>query len=166
MKMSPYSRRRFCALSGGTILGMWTQPGANLSAASRVSAVRGHYINPILPGDHPDAGAIRVGSDYYLTNTSFSYTPGLVIWHSRNLVDWAPIGAALHRYIGDVWAPYLCQHQDQFFIYFPVSGRMFVVHATSPQGTWSEPIDLKLRGIDPAHVVAPDGRRFQIGRAH
>lgn len=155
-----YSRRRFCNMSGATLLGMCAQRSNLLSAASLPSALRGHYINPIVPGDHPDAGAIRVGSDYYLTHTSFRYTPGLVIWHSRNLVDWAPVSAALHRFIGDVWAPYLCQHGDQFLIYFPVNGRLFVVHASKPEGPWSEPIDLKLSGIDPAHLGAADGRRY------
>ena len=158
--MSLCSRRYFCALGGVTALGIWTPAGNGLSAVPRHSATRDHYTNPILPGDYPDAGAIRVGNDYYITHTSFRYTPGLVIWHSRNLVDWVPVCAALHRYIGDVWAPYLCQHEDEFFIYFPVDGHVFVVKASTPLGPWSEPIDLKLRGIDPAHLSAADGRRY------
>ena len=158
--MLTFSRRRFCVLSGGTVLSMWPQRVMAQAESSRFSGVHGHYTNPILPGDHPDAGAIRVGDDYYITHTSFRYTPGLVIWHSRNLIDWVPISAALHQYIGDVWAPYLCQYQDRFFIYFPVDGHLFVVHALTPDGPWSEPIDLKLPGIDPAHLATPDGRRY------
>ncbi len=158
--MRPYSRRSFCQMGAGTALGMWAQQGRRLGPALSLPRAGGHYTNPIVPGDHPDAGAIRVGSDYYLTHTSFKYIPGLVIWHSKNLVDWEPVSAALHTYIGDVWAPYLCQHQDRFFIYFPVNGRLFVVHASSPLGPWSEPIDLKVTGIDPAHLSAADGQRY------
>ncbi len=64
------------------------------------------YRNPILGGDHPDASPIRVGNEFYLTHSSFDYAPGLLIWHSRDLVNWRPVAAALHRYHGSVWAPY------------------------------------------------------------
>jgi len=37
----------------------------------------GTYINPILPGDYPDPSVLRVGSDYYMTHSSFHYGPGL-----------------------------------------------------------------------------------------
>ena len=69
------------------------------------------YHNPILGGDHPDASPIRVGNDFFLTHSSFDYAPGLLIWHSRDLINWRPVAAALHRYYGIVWAPYLCEYQ-------------------------------------------------------
>ncbi len=131
-----------------------------LSFASPLSHERsGTYVNPVIPGDHPDAGAIRVGNDYYLTHTTDHYTPGLLIWHSRDLVHWTPVGAALDQYYGAVWAPFLCEYQAVFYIYYPCDGRIFVVHATSPLGPWSKPISLGLNGIDPAHGATPDGRR-------
>jgi len=117
------------------------------------------YSNPIMGGDHPDASPIRVGSEFYLTHSSFDYAPGLLIWKSRDLVNWKPVSAALRRYHGNVYAPYLCQHQDRFYIYFPADGRLRVVHAEHPEGPWSEPVDLGINSIDPAHVVE-GGRRF------
>jgi beta-xylosidase len=117
------------------------------------------YSNPILGGDHPDASPIRVGDDFYLTHSSFDYAPGLLIWHSRDLINWRPVAAALRRYYGTVWAPYLCQYQDHFYIYFPADGSLRVVHADHPTGPWSEPIDLGIKAIDPAHI-AENGRRF------
>src|ERR1035437_3513387 len=117
------------------------------------------YRNPILGGDHPDASPIRVGDDFYLTHSSFDYAPGLLIWHSRDLINWRPVAAALHRYYGTVWAPYLCEYQNHFYIYFPAAGGLRVVHADRPTGPWSEPIDLGIRAIDPAHI-AENGRRF------
>ncbi len=122
-------------------------------------AVTGTYRNPIMGGDHPDGSPIRVGDDFYLTHSSFDYAPGLLIWHSRDLINWRPVAAALRRYYGTVWAPYLCEYQGHFYIYFPAAGRIQVVHADHPTGPWSEPIDLGIRAIDPAHI-AENGRRF------
>jgi xylan 1,4-beta-xylosidase len=117
------------------------------------------YHNPILGGDHPDASPIRVGDDFYLTHSSFNYAPGLLIWHSRDLINWQPVAAALHRFYGSVWAPYLCEYQGRFYIYFPANGSLQVVHANHPTGPWSEPVSLNINSIDPAHI-AENGRRF------
>jgi xylan 1,4-beta-xylosidase len=117
------------------------------------------YRNPILGGDHPDASPIRVGDDFYLTHSSFDYAPGLLIWHSRDLINWHPVAAALHSYHGSVWAPYLCEYQNRYYIYFPADNRLRVVHADHPTGPWSDPVDLGINAIDPAHI-AENGRRF------
>ncbi len=119
----------------------------------------GTYRNPILGGDHPDASPIRVGNDFYLTHSSFDYAPGLLIWHSRDLLNWRPVAAALHKYYGNVWAPYLCEYERHYYIYFPANQRLWVVHAEHVTGPWSEPVDLGIDAIDPAHV-AQNGRRF------
>ena len=117
------------------------------------------YHNPILGGDHPDGSPIRVGNDFYLTHSSFNYAPGLLIWHSTDLINWHPVAAALKRYYGTVWAPYLCEYQGRFYLYFPAAGKLQVIHADHPTGEWSEPIDLGIDAIDPAHI-AENGRRF------
>lgn len=120
----------------------------------------GTYLNPILGGDHPDAGAIRVGDDYYLTHSSFQYAPGLPVWHSRDLVSWELVCNGLKRFYGDVWAPYLCRHKELYYIYFPCQGDLKVISSPSPSGPWSEPVSLKIQGIDPAHIASPSGQRF------
>ena len=40
----------------------------------------GTYRNPVLYSDYSDPDAIRVGSDYYMTASSFNCTPGLPIY--------------------------------------------------------------------------------------
>ena len=55
------------------------------------------YRNPILRGFYPDPSVIRVGSDYYLVNSTFAYFPGLPVFHSRDLVTWTQIGNAIDR---------------------------------------------------------------------
>jgi xylan 1,4-beta-xylosidase len=47
------------------------------------------YMNPIIPGDHPDCTLTKVGNDYYTTGSSFNPTP--VIYHSTDLVHWEAI---------------------------------------------------------------------------
>jgi len=53
------------------------------------------YRNPVIPGFHPDPSVCRVGQDYYLVTSSFEYSPGVPLFHSRNLVDWTQIGRCL-----------------------------------------------------------------------
>lgn len=119
----------------------------------------GTYRNPILSGDYPDPSVVRVGADYYMTHSGRG-TPGLLIWHSRDLVNWRPIGYALSDYTGSIAAPELIHYQDLFYIYFPGNGTNYVLTATDPAGPWSEPIDLKVGRIDPGHVADQDGNRY------
>ena len=123
----------------------------------------GTFLNPVLAGDHPDPSVLKDGEDYYMTFSSFDAYPGLVIWHSRDLVNWQPIGPALFKNVGSVWAPDLVKHRGRYYIYFPGIGPYrsnYVVWADSIRGPWSDPIDLKNTRIDPGHAVGPDGTRY------
>ena len=51
--------------------------------------------NPVLYADYSDPDVCRVGDDYYLTSSSFNCLPGLQILHSKDLVNWTIIGAAV-----------------------------------------------------------------------
>ena len=82
----------------------------------------GTYLNPILSGDHPDPSILKDGDDYYMTFSSFDAYPGLVIWHSRDLVNWRPIGPGLFTNVGSVWAPDLVKQGGRYYIYFPGIG--------------------------------------------
>ena len=118
------------------------------------------FKNPLFAGDYADPTILRVGQDFYVTHTCYRYAPGLQVWHSRDLVNWTPISHALGHTYGEVWAPDLAEHEGRYFIYFPMDGHLFVVHAESPRGPWSEPVDLKIGDIDPCHVVGSDGTRY------
>ena len=129
----------------------------------------GSFLNPVLSGDHPDPSVLRDGEDYYLTLSSFEAYPGLPIWHSRDLVNWQPIGHGIKTNVGSIWAPDLIKHEGRYYIYFPArrggtegsTRSNFVVWADDIRGPWSEPIDIGLPGhIDPGHAVGEDGKRY------
>jgi beta-xylosidase len=140
--------------------GLWAR---GIEGQRKADLGDGTFLNPIMPGDHPDPSILRDGDDYYMTFSSFEAYPGLVIWHSRDLVNWQPIGSALFKNVGSVWAPDLVKHDGRYYIYFPGLGSYrsnYVIWANSIRGPWSEPIDLKITHIDPGHAVGPDGRRY------
>jgi xylan 1,4-beta-xylosidase len=120
----------------------------------------GYFSNPIFAGDYPDPSILRDGDDYYIVHSSFEYYPGLLIWQSKDLINWTPVRNALHKYVGSVWAPDLVRYKNKYYIYFPANNTNYVVTADSINGTWSDPIDLEIGNIDPGHVVDADGKRY------
>lgn len=119
------------------------------------------FTNPVLGGDYPDPSIMREGEDYYLTNSSFDYNPGLIVFHSRDLVNWEPISYALQTYLGPVWAPDISKVDGKYCIYFTVNGKgNYLVQADSPYGPWSEPVLVFRSGIDPCIAVAEDGTKW------
>ena len=59
-----------------TVLALW------VVAMSVLPALGGTYTNPIISADIPDPDVIRVGTDYYMTSSSFNLTPGLPVFYS------------------------------------------------------------------------------------
>jgi len=74
----------------------------------------------LLEGDRPDPTIVRHGDVYYMTHSSFVYSPGLIVYKSTDLLNWTAVSIALSDYLGDVWAPDMCVFGDRFYIYFPV----------------------------------------------
>ena len=140
--------------------------GKGVEGQRKADLGNGNYLNPIVPGDHPDPTILKDGRDYYMTFSSFSSYPGIVIWHSRDMVNWAPVGPALRKNIGSIWALDLCKHDGRYFIYIPavVPGtgfKLYAIWADRIEGPWSDPVDLNIPGcIDPGHIVGEDGKRY------
>jgi len=119
-----------------------------------------YYLNPIFGGDYPDPSIIRDGDTYYMVHSSFEYYPGLLVWESKDLINWTPVANALHKYVGSVWAPDIVKYEDKYYIYFPANDKIYVVVSNTINGPWSDPVDLNINSIDPGHVVDEHGKRY------
>jgi beta-xylosidase len=136
----------------------------------------GTYKNPVLNADYSDPDAVRVGSDYYMTSSSFEDIPGLPILHSKDLVNWKLIGHALKRlpqleYFSvprhgqGVWAPAIRFHKGEFYIYYPDPDfGIYLVKAKNAAGPWSDPV-LVAGGkglIDPCPLWDDNGKVYLV----
>ena len=133
------------------------------------------YRNPILAGFHPDPSICRAGEDYYLVNSSFSYFPGIPIFHSRDLVHWQQLGHVITRssqanFAGlgisrGVFAPAISHHDGVFYVVTTLvdaGGNCFFT-ANNPAGPWSDPVWLhEVDGIDPSFFFDDDGRAWLV----
>ena len=130
------------------------------------------YTNPVLHLDYSDPDVCRVGNDYWMTASSFNCMPGLPILHSRDLVHWQLVGAALEDYEGAhmpvqhgkaVWAPAIRYHDGWYYIYVGDPDRgIFMVRTQNPMGRWEKPVWLvREKGfIDPCPLWDDDGRAW------
>jgi beta-xylosidase len=136
----------------------------------------GTYKNPVLYADYSDPDVIRVGEDYYMTSSSFNCIPGLQILHSKDMVNWEFIGAAvpnaLYPYDDEkpehgnrVWAPSIRHHDGFFYIFWgdPDQGA-FMTKAKDVKGPWSEPVIVKAgKGIiDTTPLWDEDGKVYMV----
>ncbi|HSP82744.1 MAG TPA: glycoside hydrolase 43 family protein [Gillisia sp.] len=134
----------------------------------------GTYKNPILHADYSDPDVVKVGSDFYMTSSSFNVVPGLPILHSKDLVNWKLIGHALERqppfehfskpqHGNGVWAPAFRYHKGEFYIYWgdPDFG-IYMVKAKTAEGPWDAPVLVEEgKGlIDPAPLWEDDGKAY------
>jgi len=134
--------------------------------------------NPILKGFYPDPSICRVGDDFYITNSSFVYAPGVPIFHSRDLAHWEQIGHVLTteeqlpldggEISRGIFAPTIRYHEGVYYmITTNVShGGNFYVTADRPEGPWSEPVYLgeeECPGIDPSLFFDDDGKCYYVG---
>ena len=112
----------------------------------------GTYRNPILPSDYSDPDVIRVGKDYYLISSTFQLSPGMVIMHSKDLVNWETISYAtpdvsvigenmnytqMKEYNRGIYAGSIRYHNDSFHICYTTLGQgIFISKAKKITGPW------------------------------
>ncbi|WP_026629816.1 glycoside hydrolase family 43 protein [Dyadobacter alkalitolerans] len=132
-------------------------------------------VNPILTGFYPDPSVVQVGADYYLVNSTFSYFPGIPVFHSKDLKNWKQIGNVIDRssqmdFMGEkltrgLFAPAISYHNGTFYVTctdIDHDGN-FVVTAKNPAGPWSNPIRVpQARGIDPSLFFDDDNKAYII----
>ena len=136
--------------------------------------------NPIIPGMAPDPSIIRVGEDYYIEASTFHWTPGVQIYHSKDLVNWEWFTAVLKNdevelrgtnTPAGIWAPHLSydEQEKKFWLAFchmqNMAGREFNAETYAmwtddiKKGDWSKPIYITSIGYDPS-LFHENGRHF------
>ena len=167
-----------CCLAGGAQSPVKMHPRTGTDTGISV------LHNPVLKGFYPDPSIIRVGrpqdagADYYLVNSTFSYFPGIPVFHSRDMVHWTQIGNVITRpaqmnFLGagvsrGLFAPSISFYDGVFYLVCTQvdTGGNFVVTAKDPAGPWSDPVFLpQVQGIDPSLYFDPGtGKAYMIGR--
>jgi xylan 1,4-beta-xylosidase len=142
---------------------------------SRAMSQTTTLVNPILTGFYPDPSVVKVGSDYYLVNSTFSYFPGIPVFHSRDLKNWKQIGNVIDRatqmnFMGEkltrgLFAPAISYHNGTYYVTctdIDHDGN-FIVTAKNPAGPWSNPVRVpQVRGIDPSLYFDDDNKAYII----
>jgi len=132
------------------------------------------FQNPILRGFNPDPSICRVGDDYYMATSSFTWTPGMPVYHSRDLVHWERICYAKPESISldglndndGIWAVTIRYHDGYFYLIANAQkcGGNFFIKAKDPKGPWSDPVWIEdAPGIDPSLFWDDDGRCYYTG---
>ncbi|NLR77125.1 family 43 glycosylhydrolase [Chitinophaga eiseniae] len=134
------------------------------------------YVNPVLPGDHPDPTLLKVGDDFYHCGSSFHFNPYLPIYQSKDLVHWKVISRVLSpantniitdRPGAGVWQGAITYFYGSWWIYFSSQGQWFS-KASSPAGPWSAPVRVKENaqtgplGYDNSIFVDDDGKPYMV----
>jgi xylan 1,4-beta-xylosidase len=146
-----------------------------MTFAGTASAQTTTIVNPILTGFYPDPSVVQVGTDYYLVNSTFSYFPGIPVFHSKDLKNWKQIGNVIDRatqmdFMGEkltrgLFAPAISYHNGTYYVTctdIDHDGN-FVVTAKNPAGPWSNPVRVpQVRGIDPSIFFDDDNKAYII----
>ena len=134
---------------------MMTMLVAALGAAAqqRSWTADGTYTNPLFYDEFSDPDILRVGDDYYLAGTTMHTVPGLVILHSKDLVNWENISYCFDRfdfaddafslknhqeiYGQGVWAPAIRYANGQFYVFTNINGKGLQCYTSKDiRGPW------------------------------
>jgi len=114
----------------------------------------GTFTNPLFYDEFSDPDVIRVGDDYYLAGTTMHAVPGLVILHSKDLVNWEFASYCFDRfdfpedkfalknhqeiYGQGIWAPCIRYANGQFYVFSNINGKGLQCYtAKDIHGPWT-----------------------------
>ena len=135
-----------------------------------------YFYNPILPGWYSDPSLCSNGKDFFLVTSTFSFFPGVPIFHSTDLVNWKQIGHVLNKpnqlpldgqkVSEGIFAPaisYNPNNQTYYMVTTNIKKGNFFVKTKDPFGDWSDPIWLPdVHGIDPSFFFDDDGKAYIV----
>lgn len=157
-----------------------TVSSTSLAQNTRWTADNGNgtFTNPLLYDEFSDPDILRVGDDYYLAGTTMHTVPGLVILHSRDLVNWENISYCFDRfdfadpafslqegreiYGQGIWAPCIRYANDQFYLYSNVNGKGLQCYtAKDIHGPWTHH-NMEGKIYDLSVLFDDDGKIYAI----
>ena len=138
----------------------------------------GTYTNPLFYDEFSDPDILRVGDDYYLAGTTMHSVPGLVILHSKDLVNWENISYCFDRFDFDddafslknhqeiygqgIWAPAIRYANGQFYIFSNVNGKGLQCYTSKDiRGPWKHH-NMQGRIYDLSVLFDDDGKIYAI----
>lgn len=138
----------------------------------------GTYTNPLFYDEFSDPDILRVGDDYYLAGTTMHTVPGLVILHSKDLVNWENVSYCFDRFDFDddafalrnhqeiygqgIWAPCIRYANGQFYVYSNINGKGLQCYTSKDiRGPWKH-TNMQGRIYDLSVLFDDDGRIYAI----
>lgn len=138
----------------------------------------GTFTNPLFYDEFSDPDILRVRDDYYLAGTTMHSVPGLVILHSKDLVNWENISYCFDRFDFDddafslknhkevygqgIWAPAIRYANGQFYIFSNVNGKGLQCYTSKDiKGPWKHH-NMEGRIYDLSVLFDDDGKIYAI----
>ena len=137
------------------------------------------YVNPVIPGDHPDPTLTKIGDFFYTSGSSFNPTPK--IYRSSDLVHWEvisqPVSPTWAGYGnnpgGGIWGGHTVLYNGKYWHYFGRGGgSMYFVTADQPEGPWSGPTTVSVPngisslGVDNSIFIDDDTGKWYMLAKH
>lgn len=138
----------------------------------------GTFTNPLFYDEFSDPDILRVGDDYYLAGTTMHAVPGLVILHSKDLVNWENVSYCFDRfdfpedrfslknheeiYGQGFWAPCIRYANGQFYVFSNVNGKGLQCYTSKDiHGPWKHH-NMKGNIYDLGVLFDDDGKIYAI----
>ena len=138
----------------------------------------GTFTNPLFYDEFSDPDILRVGDDYYLAGTTMHAVPGLVVLHSKDLVNWENISYCFDRfdfaddafslrnhkevYGQGIWAPAIRYANGQFYVFSNINGKGLQCYTSKDiRGPWTHH-NMKGNIYDLGVLFDDDGKIYAI----
>lgn len=138
----------------------------------------GTFTNPLFYDEFSDPDILRVGDDYYLAGTTMHAVPGLVILHSKDLVNWENVSYCFDRfdftddkfslknheeiYGQGIWAPCIRYANGMFYVFSNVNGKGLQCYTSEKiEGPWKHH-NMKGNIYDLGVLFDDDGKIYAI----
>lgn len=163
--------------------GGWAAKHKTATATTAVSSWtadngNGTYTNPLFYDEFSDPDMIRVGGDFYLAGTTMHCVPGVVVLHSKDMVNWEFLSYAQpgnfdlgpeftlengkEVYGQGIWAPCIRYHNGTFYIFSNVNGHGLQLYtAKNPAGPWTHK-NMGGRIYDLSALFDDDGKIYVV----